>query len=326
MSPGVFKLSVVVPLYNEAAVLPKFHSTLVDVLQTHTYRYEIIYCNDGSQDSTNRIVQELARKDDHIKLISFTRNFGKENALTAGITHATGNAIIMLDGDGQHPPALIPSFVKAWEAGAKVVVGMRANHEGEGWLPRIGSWGFYKLLNKMSGQRLVRGATDFRLIDKVVQTEFIALPESNRITRGLIDWIGYPQTLVPFQAPERQDGKPGYSSKSLVQLALNGFVSLSPTPLYVFGYIGIAITVASGVLGLSIIIEQILLRDPFGWRFTGTAMLSILILFLVGIVLLSQGITALYVAHIHNQSKRRPLYIIDRAASVGVEDGSTAHK
>lgn len=321
MSPGVFKISVVVPLYNEAAVLGAFHAALTDTLKAHHYKYEIIYCDDGSQDSTDHTVRQLASKDPHIRLIRFTRNFGKENALSAGILQATGDAIITLDGDGQHPPELIPSFVKAWQSGAKVVVGMRANHEGEGWLRRFGSWGFYKLFSKMSGQKLVRGTTDFRLIDKAVQAEFIKLPETNRITRGLIEWIGYPQTYIPFQAPHRQHGKPGYSHKNLLQLALNGFVSLSPTPLYMFGYIGIFITAASGLLGLSVIIEQILLRDPLGWKFTGTAMLSILILFLVGIVLLSQGIAALYIAHIHNQSKRRPLYVIDRDASVGVDDG-----
>lgn len=320
MSPALVKLSVVIPLYNEAAALPTFHAALIEVLKTHSYTYEIMYVNDGSQDSTSRTVHDLARKDDHIRLISFTRNFGKENALSAGILQATGDAIVMLDGDGQHPPELIPIFVKAWQEGAKVVVGLRANHNGEGWLRRAGSWGFYKIFSRMSGQKLVRGTTDFRLIDKTVRAEFVKLQETNRITRGLIDWIGYPQTYIPFQARERQDGKPAYTHKSLVQLALNGFVSLSPTPLYIFGYIGMAITAASGLLGFCVIVEQILLRDPLGWKFTGTAMLSILILFLVGIVLLSQGMTALYVAHIHNQSKRRPLYVIDPDASIRVKD------
>lgn len=306
--------------------MPNLHAELIEVLKKVPQTYEIIYCNDGSQDSTNRVVQELARKDNHIKLISFTRNFGKENALSAGILQATGNAIIMLDGDGQHPPELIPKFVKAWQEGAKVVVGLRANHNGEGWLRRAGSWSFYKLFSRMPGQKLVRGTTDFRLIDKTVRAEFVKLPETNRITRGLIDWIGYPQTYIPFQARERQDGKPAYTHKSLIQLALNGFVSLSPTPLYIFGYIGMVITSLSGLLGFVVIVEQILLRDPLNWKFTGTAMLSILILFLVGIVLLSQGMTALYIAHIHNQSKRRPLYVIDPDASIGVNDAKSPQK
>lgn len=320
MSQAAFKLSVVVPLYNEAASFASFHDTLGEVLRAQHYNYELIYCNDGSQDSTAHMVREVAKKDTHVHLVSFSRNFGKENALSAGIAEASGDAIVMLDGDGQHPPELIPKFVKAWQEGAKLVVGMRANHEGEGLFRRLGSWGFYVLFGKMSGQKLVRGTTDFRLIDKVVQQEFFKLQETNRVTRGLIDWIGYPPTYISFQAPERQHGKPSYGRKSLINLALNGFVSLSPTPLYIFGYIGVGITVGSFLLGVAVIVEQILLRDPFGWRFTGTAMLSILILFLVGIVLLSQGVTALYIAHIHNQSKRRPLYVIDRAASVGLKD------
>ena len=322
MSKGSFKLSVVVPLYNEADVLRRFHTSLLQVLFKNKYDFEVVYCDDGSQDSTPHIVRGLAKTDPRIKLISFSRNFGKENALSAGIAHAHGDAVIMLDGDGQHPPELIPDFVKAWQAGSKVVVGMRANYAGEGWARRIGSWGFYKVFSKMAGQRLVRGTTDFRLIDKTVQKEFLRLEETNRITRGLLDWVGFTQTYIPFTAPTRADGKPGYGHKSLVKLALNGFVSLSPTPLYVFGYVGLFITSASLLLGVTVLIEQILLRDPLHWNFTGTAMLSILTLFLVGIVLLSQGVMALYIGHIHTQSKRRPLYVIDKESSVGI-DGKT---
>lgn len=320
MSKDSFTLSVVVPLYNEAAVLRRFHTSLLQVLFKNNYDFEVIYCDDGSEDNTAHIVQTLAKTDKRIKLLKFSRNFGKENALSAGISHAVGDAVIMLDGDGQHPPDLIPDFVNAWQAGSKIVVGLRANYAGDSLFGRVGSWGFYKLFSRMSSQKLVRGTTDFRLIDKTIRKEFLRLSESNRITRGLLDWIGFTQTHIPFTAPARADGKPGYGHKNLVKLALNGFISLSPTPLYVFGYVGLCITAVSFLSGVAVLVEQVLLGDPLGWRFTGTAMLGIMTLFLVGIVLLSQGVTALYVAHIHNQSKRRPLYVIDRQASVGIDE------
>jgi dolichol-phosphate mannosyltransferase len=290
------------------------------VLHAARYNFEIIYCDDGSTDTTGKAVRDLTEKDPHVRLIRFSRNFGKENALSAGIAEAQGDAIIMLDGDGQHPPELIPDFVSAWRDGSKVVVGIRDNYSGEGWLRRLGSWGFYKTFSRMSGQKLVRGTTDFRLIDKSVQKEFLRLQETNRITRGLLDWIGFKQTYINFTSPPRAAGMPAYGHKSLIKLAMNGFVSLSPTPLYLFGYIGLFITASSLILGVSVLTEQVLLSDPLGWKFTGTAMLSILILFLVGILLLSQGVTAMYIAHIHSQSKQRPLYVIDREMSVGLKD------
>jgi glycosyltransferase involved in cell wall biosynthesis len=309
-------LSLVIPIYNEANGLIDFHSSLVAVLKSlhPQVSYEIIYCDDGSSDESAAVLSSIAGKDSDVKTISFSRNFGKESALSAGISQATGEAIITLDGDGQHPVELIPEFIAAWKNGAQVVIGIRKGAHGSA-LKRIESKLFYSFFNSLSTQKLVPQSTDFRLIDKAVQVEFLKLEESNRITRGLIDWLGFERAYIDFVPNDRVVGQPGYSQRKLIQLAMNSVVSLSPRPLYLLGYLGIILTVLALIVGIAVFIEQILLRDPLAWKFTGTAMLGILLLFFVGIILVSQGILAIYISHIHTESKHRPLYIIDRVRS-----------
>jgi glycosyltransferase involved in cell wall biosynthesis len=312
-------LSVVVPLYNEAGGLQRFHDGLLEVVKGLTYDFEIIYVDDGSEDDTTKIIRQFSLKNESVKLLKLSRNFGKENALTAGITAARGPAILMLDGDGQHPVESIPEFFEKWQNGAKVVVGIRQGKVA-GWMKRTSSRLFYKLFNRLTGQQLKAGSTDFRLLDRSVQQVFLELKERDRITRGLIDWLGFKRDYVYFKASPRMHGEAAYSSQQLINLATNSFVSLSPKPLYMIGYLGVFITAGALVLGSVVFFEQIILNDPFNWNFTGTAMLGILTLFLVGIVLLSQGILSLYVSHIHSQSKGRPLYVIDAQQSIGIQD------
>lgn len=315
------KIDVVIPLYNESAGLISFHSELTKELSKITdYDFEIIYCDDGSTDNTSELVKNLSHDKFKIKLIKLTRNFGKEMALTAGIAAATGVAIVILDGDGQHPPELIYDFIKSWENGSKVVVGIRSNNESKGIVKKLGSWSFYKIFNLVTGQKLTIGSTDFRLIDKAVQREFLKLKESNRITRALIDWLGFKKEYIYFQAKAREFGEPGYSTQKLFKLAIDSFVSITPRPLYIFGYAGVFITLISFITGILVIIEQLILGDPWHWRFTGTAMLGILITFLIGIVLISQGILSLYISLLHNQTKQRPLYVIDYLGSLGIRE------
>lgn len=316
-----YVLSVVVPVYNEGRGLASFHTSLDTVLrETVKDSYEIIYCDDGSTDNTAQLVSKWHSENAHVKLIKLSRNFGKENSLSAGIANATGEAILMLDGDGQHPVELIPQFVSAWRQGARVVVGVRTNDSGSGWVKQGGSRLFYRLFNRMTGNSLVPGSTDFRLIDHQVQTAFLRLSETDRMTRGLIDWLGFERQYIPFVSKMRQEGAPGYSQRKLVQLAMNSIVSSSAVPLYLFGYIGVFITGFALILGTIVFVEQLLLSDPLHWRFTGTAMLSILLLFLVGMILMSQGLLSLYISHIHRQSKQRPLYVIDYEKSVGIKE------
>jgi glycosyltransferase involved in cell wall biosynthesis len=313
-------LSVVVPLYNEAASLVHLHESLVPVVSDATKgNFEILYCNDGSTDETASIVRKLHDDDARVKLLSLSRNFGKELTLAAGIAKAKGQAIILLDGDGQHPVDRIPDFIAAWNTGAKVVIGIDNDYERQGFIKSLGSRLFYSLYNRMTGEMAVQGASDFRLIDRSVQQEIIKFKEPDRITRGLIDWVGFKRAYVHFQTRTRIGGEATYSIRKLTRLASHSFVSMSPVPLYIFGYLGIVITSFALLLGVSVIAEQLLLSDPLKWRFTGTAMLSILVLFLVGLLLMSQGIIALYISHIHNLAKQRPLYIIDSKESCGID-------
>jgi dolichol-phosphate mannosyltransferase len=322
MKTSHIQLSVVVPVFNEAAGLQQFHSSLVAALAEITAPFEIVYCDDGSTDDTATLLAHLAHQDDRVRSVVLSRNFGKENALAAGIATARGQAVLMIDGDGQHPVERIADFVEAWKQGAQVVIGVRTDNSGEGWFKRVGSKYFYKLFNHLTKQELVPGSTDFRLIDRQVQQAFLELHETDRITRGLIDWLGFDRVYIPFVAKARQQGTASYSRRKLLSLAANSFVSLTSVPLYIFGYLGLGITAASFVLGATVFIEQVLLEDPLSWDFTGTAMLSIMLLFLVGVVLLSQGVLALYISHIHNQSKQRPLYVIDHKKSVGPENAA----
>ena len=313
-------ISIAVPLFNEALGIEVFHNQLLNELsKIEKYQFEIIYCDDGSTDNTTEIIKKLELKKYNIKLIQFSRNFGKEIALTACINEARGNAVITLDGDGQHPQHLIADFINSWEKGAKVVIGVRKNNMSEGISKKLGSWIFYKSINNLTGQKLVVGSTDFRLIDRSVQKEFIKLTEPNRITRALIDWLGFKRHYIYFDAVERIHGSPGYSTKKLIKLAVDSFVSISPRPLYLFGYLGVGISFISFITGLIVIIEQLILGDPLNWSFTGTAMLGILIIFLVGIVLMSQGILSVYTSMLNIQSKQRPLYIIDYDESIGLK-------
>jgi polyisoprenyl-phosphate glycosyltransferase len=315
-----YLLSVVVPAYNEAEGLAAFHASLMEAVQKAAPDdYELIYVDDGSTDATAELVRQRRVVDQRIRLVKLSRNFGKENALAAGITAARGNAIIMLDADGQHPVELIPAFVEAWRDGAQVVVGVRTDNQGEGWFKRFGSHMFYKLYNGLTGERLVPKSTDFRLIDRAVQQAFLGLTETDRMTRALIDWLGFQRAFISYKANARTTGSAGYNRRKLIQLAMHSFVSFTSVPLYLFGYMGVLITLAAFVLGGTVMVEQILLGDPWGWKFTGTAALSILLLFLVGILLMSQGMLSLYISHIHSQSKRRPLYVIDYGGSAGVE-------
>lgn len=313
-------VSIVVPVYNEALGLLAFHESLIAVLEAQSsFRYQIIYVDDGSTDRTATLVRELHGKDTAVSLVKLSRNFGKEIATTAGIHEAQGECVITLDADGQHPVELIPEFIRRWRDGDKVVIGLRTANQHEGPLKRYGSRLFYWLINRLAGVKLVSGATDFRLIDRTIQQEFVRMTEHGRITRGLIDWLGYQREYVPFKAKPRLHGEAGYSFRKLFKLAIDSVISLSVSPLFIAAYIGAVVLPLSVLVGFVMLVNG-LLGDPLAWRTTGSAYVVVLLLFLVGVLLVSQGIIGLYLSHIHTETQNRPLYVIDRQGSIGVDE------
>lgn len=307
-------ISMIIPVYNEEANAPLIYRKLVKVLDglKENYDYEIIFVNDGSEDKSGQIIEDLAEIDKKVKYIEFSRNFGKEIATSAGIHFARGDVAIMIDADLQHPVELIPKFLKKWQEGADIVVGIRENNKGEGLFKRIGSSLFYKIMNIIVETHIISRATDYRLINKKVIQEFDCFTERSRITRGLLDWLGFKRDFIYFNAKKRRSGKARYNHSKLTKLALSTFITHSLFPLKLAGYLGVIITFFSGCLGLFIFIEKYLLDDPLQLNFTGTAALAVLIIFLVGIILCCLGFIALYIANIHNEVTNRPLYIIKK--------------
>ncbi|MEO6513332.1 MAG: glycosyltransferase family 2 protein [Candidatus Saccharimonadales bacterium] len=308
-------ISIVAPLFNEREVVLRFDASLRQELATlSNYDFEIIYCDDGSTDGTLARVQELCAQHTNTQLIRFSRNFGKEVATTAGIHAARGEAVITIDSDGQHPVEMLSQFIAKWREGSHVVIGVRTANQREGVVKHAGSKLFYALFNRLSGIRLVPGSTDYRLIDKIVQHDFMQMTEHNRITRGLIDWLGYERAFVHFKAHPRLQGRASYSFKKLSRLAVDSVISLSIAPLYATAYVGAIILPISVLLGLAMIVDA-LLGDPLQLHATGSAYVMVLLLFLVSVLMVSQGISGLYLSHIHAETQNRPLYVIDETAS-----------
>lgn len=303
-------VSIVVPVYNEAAGIKEFYIELDRVLKETPYVYEVIFVNDGSYDASQGKIELLAADDNRIKYIEFSRNFGKEIATTSGLNHATGDAVLCIDCDMQHPPRYIPEFLDKWKNGAEVVVGVRNQDEHEGWIKHAGSFWFYLIMNQISETKIEPRATDFRLMDRIVVDEFNRLSERNRITRGLIDWLGFRRDSVYFDTAERAHGKASYNIFQLTRLGVNSIISLSLFPLRFAAYLGGLIIVLSGSLGVIMIIDRYIIEN---WlNFSGTAVLANIIIFLVGIILVILGVLAFYIGNIHQEAQRRPLYVIRR--------------
>ena len=310
-------ISYIIPVCNEEKGFLKFYNELLmPEIQKTKKDYEIVLVNDGSKDKSLEIIQGLAETDKRVKVISFSRNFGKEVALTAGLREATGDAVITVDADGQQPPALIHEFIEKWQKeDAEIVIGVRGKYEKHGFIAKLGSKLFYKMLNIMGVKDTVPGSTDFRLLDRMVVDEYNKLAEHDRIARGLMDWMGFKKLYVDYIYGNRLAGKPSYNFKKLFRLAVDSFISLSTTPLVIFMWFGVIITIISGLVGLFDLIEEKLLGDPLGLSWASTTQLCLFITFLVGLVLISQGITSLYISHIYAEAQNRPLYIIDKKRS-----------
>lgn len=305
-------VSLVIPVHNEVGNLDWHHQKISDFFEKNAIKSEILYVDDGSTDGSLEAIQALASKDSNVDYISLSRNFGKEAATSAGIREVKGDAVVVIDADGQHPIELVGKFLEDWEKGIDVVIGVRKQNEKEGFIKRYGSTLHYQILSSLTGGNAIPGSTDFRLIDRKVADEFNKLTEHNRITRGLIDWLGFKRSYVEFTSAARHSGNASYGFRKLVRLALHSFVSQSTKPLQFAGILGFIVTIVAACLGVFLLIENYVLSDPLNLAVTGTAMLAIFLSFLVGLVLICQWLLALYVESIHNETQNRPLYIIAR--------------
>jgi dolichol-phosphate mannosyltransferase len=305
-------ISVVIPCYNEGGNLPRLYQALKSVFSSLGPRYntEFLFVDDGSEDNSVAEIERLMGVDPQVKLISFSRNFGKEIAMTAGIRYAKGTAIITLDADLQHPPELVPLFLEKWQNGAEVVIGVRKKNKNYTFLKRCGSAVYYRLMQAISGTMTVPRGTDFRLIDRTVADAFNDFTEHQRNTRALIDWLGFRREYIEFDIDERAGGEASYSLGKLFHLAVYSFVSHSLFPLRIAGYLGGFITLFSGLLGIAVFFERYTFHDALGWAVSGSAQLSIINAFLIGIVLMCLGLVALYIENIQSETINRPLYVV----------------
>lgn len=308
--------SLIIPVFNERESVAVLYRELIAITQPLPITVEFVFVDDGSTDGSVEQLATLAKTDVRVKVIEFTRNFGKEMATTAGLRQCRGDAAIMLDADGQHPAALVPELIKHWQTGAEMVVGVRTANQNEPLFKRIGSWLFYTIINAIGETKVRPQSTDFRLIDRFGIDQFLMLTEHQRMTRSLFDWLGLKTEYVKFVAPPRRHGTARYSFIKLLKLAISTFVANSLVPLKIAGYLGIFITFFSGLFGIFILVEKYIFNDPWHMSFSGPAMLATLNLFLIGIVLSCLGLIALYVANIHREVANRPLYVIRRQRNI----------
>ena len=297
-------LSLIVPVFNEEEVLPASYARMSAAMQALTgYDYEIIYVNDGSRDGTMKQLRAIAKEHKEVRVISFSRNFGHQLAVTAGMDNARGDALIIIDADLQDPPEVIAELVKAWENGADIAYGKRLKREGETVFKKLTAFCYYRLLNAMSAYPIPLDTGDFRLLDKKVADVFLKMREHNRFLRGMSGWMGFDAVPVEYVRHERQAGKTKYTLKKMLRLAFDGILGFSYKPMSLALYAGAALGV-TGMLGLIalILIAATIGCAPWLWAVDGLVLINALTLAAIGV----QGA---YLNRIYDEVRGRPLYI-----------------
>jgi len=299
-------INCVIPIHNEEAVIEKFIKQLVEYLKSITNTFELLIVNDGSQDNTREIVEGLVPSYP-IKLINFSRNFGKEMAISAGLEYANSDVAIIIDADFQHPFETIYAFLMAWAEGYDMVYGLRQSRHDESRVKRFCAQAFYNLMSKISNTDIPINAGDFRLLDRKVIDAIGLTQERERFMKGLYSWVGFKSKGIPFEVQERAGGKTSWNFLKLFDLAISGIVSFSDTPLRLWSLIGVIVSIFSFLSITYIIFDTLIL----GVKVPGYATLLSAITFFGGIQLLSIGVLGEYVARIFNEVKKRPKYIIE---------------
>ncbi|MEM9254074.1 MAG: glycosyltransferase family 2 protein [Pseudomonadota bacterium] len=299
-------LSVVVPVYNEQSVLLEFHKAMTRELRGTGCDWELIYIDDGSNDESVSILEQLRAADEQVAILELSRNFGKEVALSAGLEHACGDAVIIIDADLQDPPKLIHQFLSEWRAGYDVVYGQRIDRRGESKFKVTTAAVFYRLLNAVSEVEIPRHAGDFRLLSRRALDALLSLPERTRYMKGLYAWVGFPQKAVPFVREPRAGGQTSWSYWKLWNLALEGITSFSAAPLKLATYLGFTTSLLALLYAGYFLAKTLLIGNPV----PGYPSLIVIILFLGGVQLICLGIIGEYLARAFQESKARTLYFV----------------
>ena len=302
-------LSLVVPAFNEEEAMEQSFERTYWAMSSIGYPFEIIYIDDGSRDRTWEIISRLAREHEEVKALRFSRNFGHQLAVTAGMDEAKGDAVIIMDADLQDPPEVIADMVKAWEQGADIAYGKRLHRKGETAAKKFTAWCYYRLLNFMSAYPIPLDTGDFRLLDKAVADEFKVLREHNRFLRGMSAWLGYNAVPVEYVREERCAGKTKYTLKKMLRLAADGIFGFSSRPLTLIGWAGLAV-LCIALLGLIATIACAAVTGVPGWLWAVCALVL-----LDGVILCAMGVQGAYTQRIYDEVKGRPLYIIKERQS-----------
>jgi len=299
------QLSIIIPFYNEEENIELLYQALVPVLQRLNQLWEIVFVDDGSRDKSFEVVKKLSLQDNSIRAISLSRNFGHQVALTAGLQHARGSIVITLDADLQHPPEVIPLMLEKFREGFEIVNTRRIDSKETGYFKKQSSRFFYRFINRISDISIAESSSDFRLMSRKALDAFLQFGERDRFTRGLVSWMGYPQTLVDYDCPPRFAGKSKYTLRKMIHFAADGITAFSAKPLRIASYMGVVVFLLGLAYAVFAIIQNILGKTVPGWT-----SLLVTVLLLGGIQLLSLGIIGEYLARIFNESKSRPLYFI----------------
>ncbi len=302
------QLSLIVPVYNESSNLDLFYERVLKVLKPLNLSYEILFIDDGSKDDSLEKLLEIRGRDSKVKVVQFSRNFGKEIAVSAGLDLAEGKAAIPIDADLQDPPELIPSLLEKWKEGYDVVYAKRTKRMGESWLKRWTASLFYRLIAKMTNIDIPEDAGDYRLLSRAAVEQLKRLRERHRFMKGLFTWVGFKQTAVFFERDPRYSGKTKWNYWKLWNFAIEGITSFSYIPLQAASYLGLLVSVFAFFYGVFIIVFKLL----HGIAVPGYASLMAAVLFLGGIQLLTLGILGEYIGRIYDEVKQRPLYVIHK--------------
>ena len=307
------KITILVPCYNEEEALPILYNALKDLMDGNSsYLWDVLFINDGSHDKTIEVIKQLRDNDNRICYVDLSRNFGKEAAMLAGFDYATGDAVVIMDADLQHPPHVIPEMIKKWEEGYDDVYGKRLSRGKESWLRRQMSLWFYNLLQKTTRVEILQNVGDFRLLDRKCINELKKLRETERYTKGMYCWIGFKKTSVDFETQDRIAGESSWNFKGLLGLAIDGITSFTVAPLRISTIMGFLVSLVAFLYMCVVFVKTIF----FGESVQGYPTLVILILFLGGVQLIFLGIIGEYLGKVFNETKNRPVYVVDEYSGI----------